>query len=48
MAAAAAVAAAAAECAKGRLLPRQKMVEDELAEHEEGLQEVRAVFDRSC
>eukprot|EP00903_Cladosiphon_okamuranus_P016039 g14809.t1 len=33
-------AAAAAECAKGRPVPPQKMVEDELAEHEEELLKV--------
>lgn len=33
-------AATAAECAKGRPVPPQKMVEDELAEQEEKLLEV--------
>lgn len=41
---AATVAAVADECAKGRLLPKQKMVEDELAEYEEGLQKVRVDY----
>lgn len=43
-AAGAAGAAGPSECARGRLLPKQKMVEDELEAYEKELLKVRTIF----